>query len=59
MLKKLFGLGGAEPPVNAAKAPAYPTVEEVLSLEQRVDELAKELPPEKGILWATPTSPTP
>ncbi len=53
MLKKLFNLGAEEAPEGmAAAAPRFPTAEEVMGLEQQVDTLAGELPPEKGVLWA-------
>lgn len=52
MLKKLFGIDKPEAAPTAADAVEHPSVEEVLSLEQQVEALARELPVEKGVLWA-------
>jgi len=51
MLKKLLGLSDDSPSATM-EAPVFPTAEEVFSLDQQVDELAKAMTPEKGILWA-------
>lgn len=52
MFKKIFGIDKPEAVPSAAEAVEHPSVDELLSLEQQVDTLAREMPVEKGILWA-------